>query len=232
MAQVALSQRFTPTTTALMRWWFDREGFGANSSLRFQEAQRRSILRTISAHESLDAEVPWIRRGGGVRRVALAGDTDQVAVLLALLVWQVLNRNDARAAGLHDPRFTHRFVAVVPDLIARGRLYNALCGLPRPGAPGHRDFDTADIVRRSDLLLPAHRRDEVLDFVRAHVCSGMRAVHKPLGDGVIAITGDRAEALECVARLPEAMVFEDETCMNDLFFAQRRRRQDERAEWF
>ncbi len=206
----AMSQRITPTTAELLRWWFGPERTEARAGPGFHEAQRGAILRTIAAHEAPEVDGPW--RGQAVHRVALPAGVDRMPVLLALLVWQVLNRNDARAAGIKDPRFTHHFMAVAPHLTARGRLYNALCGLPAPGDLGTRDFGTADVVRLGELLMPANRREEVHGFVRAHACSGAQAVNRPLADGVIAVTGDRLEALECLARLPDALVFDDETC--------------------
>lgn len=194
-----MSQALTPTTAALLDLWFDPKQAGW-----LYEAQRQTIQQAICAREQLVASVP--RSRWTQHRVVLPIGASQIPMLMALLVWQLLNRNDAHAAGMDDPRFTSRFVVLAPDLITRGGLYNALCGRPRAGG---RDFDTADIVRHADRLIPAERRDEVLSLVRSSVCSGAQVSRTAVGDSVIAIAGDRWEALECIARLPNAMLFEE-----------------------
>lgn len=205
----AVSQHVTPTTAALLQWWFAPPCTQARAGLGFHEEQRRAILRTIAAHEALDDDVPPCERP--VHRVALTIGIDQMRVLLALLVWQLLNHNDALAAGIDDPRFTNHFIAVAHHSRARDRLLGTFCGQPVPGGNGARDFGTAGLVRMAELLIPESRRDEVYGFVCAHVCSGAQFVRQPVSDGVIAITDGRLEALECLARLRSVMVFDDET---------------------
>ncbi|WP_332744134.1 hypothetical protein [Hydrogenophaga sp.] len=205
----AVSQRLTPTTAALLQWWFDPPSTQARGGLGFHEEQRRAILATITAHEALEGDAPPHERP--VHRVALTIGIDQTRVMLALLIWQLLNRTDALAAGHDDPRFTNRFLAVAHHARARDHLLGTFCGLPVPGGLGARDFGTSGLVRLAELLIPASRRDEVYGFVCAHVCSGAQFVHRPAHGGVIAITDGRLEALECLARLPRVMVFDDET---------------------
>ncbi|QHE74711.1 hypothetical protein [Hydrogenophaga sp. PBL-H3] len=205
----AVSPRVTPTTAALLQWWFDPPCTQARAGLGFHDEQRREILRTIAAHEALDGDAPPRERP--VHRVALSTGIDQIRVLLALLVWQLLNHRDALAAGLDDPRFTSHFIAVAHHARARDRLFATFSGQPVPGSHGARDFGTAGLVRLAELLIPGHRRDEVYGFVCAHVCSGAQFVRQPVSDGVIAISDGRLEALECLARLPRVMVFDDES---------------------
>ncbi|WP_300653736.1 hypothetical protein [Hydrogenophaga sp.] len=207
--QPVVSQNVTPTTAELMRWWFDPRSPRDRTGPGFHEEQRRMILQTIARHEALHGNAP--ARVRPVHRVALPPGIDPMRVLLALMLWQLLNRNDALAAGRDDPRFTNHFVAVAHHAAARERLFDAFCGEPVPGAHGARNFGTAGLVRQAELLIPDHRRNEVYGFVCASVCSGAQFVRQPMSDGVIAITDGRLEVLECLARLPRAVVFDDET---------------------
>ena len=204
-----VSQTVTPTTAELLRWWFGPRWPGKRPGTGFHEEQRQMILRTIAAHEGLDGDGP--PQDGPVHRVALPPGIDTVRVLLALLLWQLLNHNDALAAGRDDARFTNQFIAVAHHAAARERLFGAFCGEPVPGGHGARDFGTASLVRLAELLIPAHRRDEVYGFACANVCSGAQVAHQPISDGVIAISDGRLEVLECLARLPRVVVFDDET---------------------
>lgn len=204
-----VSQRVTPTTAALLQWWFDPPCARARGQLGFHVEQRRAILATITAHEALKGNAP--PTGRPVHRVALTIGIDQTRVMLALLIWQLLNHNDALSADLDDPRFTNRFIAVAHHARARDRLLGTFFGMLVPGGLGARDFGTAGLVRLAELLIPANRRDEVYGFVCAHVCSGSQVMRQPVRDGLIAITDGRLEALECFARLPRVMVFDDET---------------------
>ncbi|MDR7096822.1 hypothetical protein [Hydrogenophaga laconesensis] len=200
-------QHVTPTTQALLRWWFeprDRADSGG-----FLGGQRQVLLPAITAHEALDMAAPEPNRPA--HRLALADAETQLHALLALLIWQLLNHLDARAAGRADPRFTDQFVLVASDAGTRTRLLCALCGTPAPDHPGGRDFDRSDLARLAPLLIPAERHAEVLGFARAHAGEGEEHLRKTAHESVIAITDDRLEALECMARLPNAMLFDDET---------------------
>lgn len=202
-----LLERVTPTTADLLRWWFGHEQLGARAGLNFLPAQRWAILKTIAAHEA-----PGTRQADAplLHRVRLPAGAGRVRVLLALLVWQLLNHTDALAAQVDDPRFTRHFMAVAPHPLARDRLLGAFCGQPLPGGHGARDFGTADLVRLAGLLIPAGRRDEVFAFVCGSVNSGADMDRMAPADGVVAITDGRLEALEWLARLPDLMVFDAE----------------------
>ena len=50
--QAPILDRVTPTTAALLRWWFGRAA-GEHHAPEFHPAQRQAILNTIIAHEVL-----------------------------------------------------------------------------------------------------------------------------------------------------------------------------------
>jgi type III restriction enzyme len=202
-----LLERVTPTTAELLRWWFGRERVRSRAGLNFHEAQRRAILHTIASHEWPGEAPPHEPL---LHRVRLPAGVGRIRVLLALLVWQLLNHNDALASGIDDPRFTRHFMAVAPHPLARDRLLSALRGQPLRGAQDAYDFGTADLVRLAELLVPTARRDEVFGFACGSVFSGADVERMVPADGVMAITDGRLEALEWLARLPDLMVFDDE----------------------
>ena len=209
MSQVAAPPRVTPTTAALLRCWFGNEAICLRGGQGFHAQQRRAILDTVIAHEAMNQHALWLQRP--VHRLALTEGEHQIEVLLALLVWQLLNHHDTLAAGIEDVRFTHHFIVMAPHDHTRELLRKVFFGRHRPGGRGERDFHTSDLVRLSQLLIPIARQEEVHAFVRASVCSGARFTRPAEGHGVIAIADGRLEALECLARLPQAMVFDDET---------------------
>lgn len=200
-------ERVTPTTAELLHWWFGHEQVRARAGLNFHEAQRRAILRTIAAHEVPD-EQPLL--APLLHRVRLPAGVGRLRVLLALLVWQLLNHSDALASHTGDPRFTRHFMAMAPHPLARDRLLGAFRGQPLPGGQGARDFGTADLVRLAELLVPTARRDEVFGFACGSVCSGSDVERMAPDGGVLAIADGRLEALEWLARLPDLMVFDDQ----------------------
>lgn len=200
-----LLQRVTPTTAELLHWWFGQGPVQARAGLNFRPAQRRALLRAIVAHElGAGATAP------PATNLRLNTGAGHVRVLLALLVWQLLNHRDARASGRDDPRFTPHFLTVASHPRSHERLLAALRGQPLPGGHGARDFGTADVVRLAELLAPPPRQDTVLAFVCATVCSGAGLARHAAADGVIAITDGRVEALECLARWPQRVVFDDQ----------------------
>lgn len=210
----AVTPRLTPTTTALLHWWFGQEAICLRGGHGFHDQQRRVIQDTIAEHEAMDEFSLRLERP--IHRLALTEGMHQIEVLLALVVWQLLNRNDARAAGIEDARFTHHFIAVASHERARERLREVFFGLPLAGSRDQRDFGTSDLVRLSQRLIPTPRREEVLAFVRARTCNGAEFNSRTQDKGVIALTDARVEALECLARLHHAMVFEDDTRAPDL----------------
>lgn len=200
-------ERVTPTTAELLHWWFGHERVRSRAGLNFHEAQRRAILRTIAAHE-LPGEQP--SHAPLLHRVRLPAGVGRIRVLLALLVWQLLNHTDALVSHTGDTRFTRHFMAVAPHPLARDRLLSAFRGHPLPGGQGARDFGTADLVRLADLLVPTARRDEVFGFACGSTCSSADIKRMAPDGGVLAITDGRLEALEWLARLSDLMVFDDE----------------------
>lgn len=203
------AQRITPTTATLLNWWFGQEAICLRGGHGFHERQRRLIEETIAAHEAMNQES--LRLEQPLHRLTLTQEDHQIEVLLALLVWQLLNRNDVRAAGIEDVRFTQHFIVMAPHDHNRERLHKVFFGLNRPGGRGQRDFETSDLARLTPRLIPTARQQEVHDFVRASVCNGAPLRSQLDKGGVIALTDGRMEALECLARMPHAMVFDDET---------------------
>jgi type III restriction enzyme len=201
--------RVTPTTAQLLRHWFSEEAATARGGLHLNEGQRWALLDTITAHEAMGRNERRMERP--VHRVSLTLELDQRLVMLGLLVWQVLNRIDAQAARAGDVRFTRHFVVVASEPGPRERLIDALLGRPEPGGKGARDFASTDLVRLSPLLIPPARRREVLAFVRTGACSGSSFAHPLEIHGVIAVTDGRLDTLECLARLPNAMLIDDDT---------------------
>lgn len=202
-----LWEQVTPTTAGLLQWWFDAGNMPARRGLAFNEAQRQAILDTITRHETGSRQH---RVAPPRHRIRLADDTDRMPVLLALMLWQLLNHTTARAAGLNDPRFTRHFLAVTPDSQAREHLQHALHGQPLAGGHGARDFGTADLVRRADLFMPEHHRD----LVHAFVCSSA-GIEATLGPGPgqdhwVVLTDQPLQTLASLAGLPQLMVFAHE----------------------
>lgn len=199
-------QHLTPTTRALLRWWFrPTKNTHGNS---FHPLPRQTILATISAHEASDRQ--GRRPAPLTHRVVLGKGGHQLQTIFALVVWQLANHFDALAAGVHDPRFTHQFVLIAPHAHVRDRLLDAFCGPLVAGAHGGRDFGQSDVVRLTSLLIPIGHRAKMLDFLRVKAGSGT-ALRRSWSEGAIAITDGRLEAFECLTRLPHAMVFDDET---------------------
>ncbi len=139
----------TPTTAELLHGWFGEEA-KATRRLNFHDGQRQAILNTIVAHEVLNtkdlkslyqaaapdallsgtrlAEVSEAKHGHPKYCLKMATGTGKTWVLQALLIWQLLNKNAALAAGVDDARFTRHFLIVAPGLIVYDRLLDAFCG--------------------------------------------------------------------------------------------------------
>lgn len=201
----------TPTTSALLAWWFGPHRAHARAQVNLDGVQRQAILATIAAHET----------GGAPHRrhcLELATGSGRTPVLLALLIWQLVNRMHAQASGCDDPRFARHFLVVAPGLIAYERLLDAFCGHPIPGGLGARDFGAADLVRFSDFYLPPAWRDRVIAFVCGSVCDHNDIGLKATGDGLLALAHRRllvegrarSPSLQHLGQLSELMVFDDE----------------------
>lgn len=203
-----LRDHMTPTTAGLLRWWFGADRVQARRRCAFTEGQRHAIVHTIASHEAAHNQH---RVAPPRHRVNLADETERVQVLLALMVWQLLNLADARAAGAHDPRFTRHFAVITTHRATRDHLLNALWGQLLAGGEGARDFGTAGAVRCADLLIPEARRDEVYAFLCGSARGGESSGQKFPGEDLIAITDQRLETLACLVHLPQLMVFAIET---------------------
>lgn len=196
----------TPTTAELLRWWF-LEDICLTRRFNFHSGQRQAILAAIVAHEVLAAPTlkdlyqqaapEALLEGGLLAEVAaakhahpkyclkMATGTGKTWVLQALLVWQLLNANAARAAGIDDARFTRNFLVVAPGLIVYDRLLDAFCGKQIGGA---RDFSTSDVARYAELFVPEGQRETVFGFVRGNVCAKEEIGLKATGNGLLALT--------------------------------------------
>lgn len=200
-----LSGLVTPTTAELLHWWFGEEAC-ATRSLNFHDGQRQAILNTIVAHEVFNAadlkslyqaaapdalltgtrltEVSQAKHNHPKYCLKMATGTGKTWVLQALLIWQVLNKNAALAAGMDDARFTRHFLVVAPGLIVYERLLDAFCGKLQEGL---RDFASSDIAQCAELFIPENYRDTLFNFVRGNVCSKTEIGSKTTGNGMIAI---------------------------------------------
>lgn len=198
-------QHVTPTTQALLRWWFRPTKNSAPNC--FHPLQRQALQDLIAAHEAPGSAS---RTAPPTHRLVLEKGRHQLQTLLAVMVWQLLNHFEAHAAGVEDPRFTQQFLLIAQHDHIRERLLDALRGPRGKNVHSVRDFDQSDIARQASLLIPIKHRARVLDFIRAKTDRGHERRYS-WSDGVIAITDARVEALECMARMPNAMVFDDET---------------------
>ncbi len=194
-----------PTTAELLRWWFGEDACGLRA-FNFHPGQRQAILNAIVAHEVLAAsdlkclyqqaapdallagnrlaEVSQPKHGHPKYCLKMATGTGKTWVLQALLVWQLLNKSAAQAAGTDDGRFTRQFLVVAPGLIVYDRLLDAFLGKEREGV---RDFATSDVARYAELFVPERHREQVFGFVRGNVCRKEEIGLKATGNGMIAI---------------------------------------------
>ena len=223
----------TPTTAELLAWWFGGDMVlargGNTGGLNFHAGQKQAILNAIVAHEVLSlGHLNWslkdlyqgaapdaLLAGTRLAEVAdpkhshpkycfkMATGTGKTWVLQALMVWQLLNKTAASAAGVDDPRFTRHFMVVAPGLIVYERLLDAFCGKLVANGNGSRNFATSDLAQYADLLVPEAHRETVFAFVRGNVCAKQDIGLKATGNGMIAITnwhllaeGDASEAID------------------------------------
>lgn len=206
----AFSDAVTPTTSRLLRWWFQSD-YCEGRALNFHQGQRDAILAIIYAHEVLKAANPYelyqqvipdaLLEPGRLGRVTseinqhpkyaakMATGTGKTWVLNALLIWQYLNHR----ANPADARFTSNFLIVAPGLVVYDRLLDSFQGKLPPGAPTHaggkqRDFATSDIASQQELFLPPDDRPAVFAFLRSAVTTKQEIGRKATGGGTIAIT--------------------------------------------
>jgi type III restriction enzyme len=208
----AIYEQVTPITAELLRWWFLDE-ICQTRPFNFHEGQRQAILNTLVAHEVLGAAsleslyaqiapealaqgellagTADVRKDNAVRQdypkycLKMATGTGKTWVLQALLIWQLLNANAARAAGIVDARFTRNFLIVAPGLIVYERLLDAFCG---KRAAGGRDFATSDVACYAELFIPAGARETVFGFVQGNLCAKEEIGRKTTGNGLLALT--------------------------------------------
>ncbi len=228
----------TPTTAALLRWWFGEDAC-ASRRANFHAGQRQAILNTILAHEvlaaadladlyrkacpdallegSLLADVAQGKHAHPKYCLKMATGTGKTWVLQALLVWQLLNRTVAAEEGVDDARFTRRFLIVAPGLIVYERLLDAFLGKER--SDGLRDFASSDIAVQAELFVPPAWRERVEQFVRGNVCTKAEIGLKATGNGLIAITnwhllaeaGDEEEEIDAEEAVVPGMIAEPST---------------------
>ena len=209
-----LLELVTPTTAELLGWWFGEDMVAARGGLNFHAGQKQAILNAIVAHEVLGAEhTHWglldlykaaapdaLLTGARLAEVStskhahpkycfkMATGTGKTWVLQALMIWQLLNKTAAQAAGVDDARFTRHFMVVAPGLIVYERLLDAFCGKLIENSNGSRDFSRSDVAQFADLFIPEAYRERVFAFVRGNVCSKNEIGLKATGNGMIAIT--------------------------------------------
>ncbi len=233
-----LFEHVTPTTAELLKWWFAEDMVAARRGLNFHEGQKQAILNTIVAHEVLGAQhTQWTLKelyqaaapdallvGHRLTEVTqakhaypkycmkMATGTGKTWVLQALIIWQLLNKTHAQAAGIDAPRFTRQFMIVAPGLIVYERLLDAFCGKLIAGTQGTRDFAHSDVAQYAELFIPEAYRETVFGFVRGNVCSKTEIGLKATGNGMIAITnwhllaeGDEAAESDEIADPSEAI---------------------------
>lgn len=197
-----LLEQLTPTTSELLRFWF-QDDFCSVRSLNFHEGQRRAILSIVYAHEVIAAatlhdlykavapdalladglltEVRNARHEHPKYAAKMATGTGKTWVLNALLTWQYLNSLQAP----DDVRFTDNFLIVAPGLIVYDRLLDSFLGKERAG---ERNFETSDIFKTQDLFVPDDYLESVFGFVQTSVVTKSEIGRKVTSGGMVAIT--------------------------------------------
>lgn len=200
----SLLESVTPTTRALLNYWFD-EAFIDMRDLNFHIGQRQAILNIIYIHEVLKkhkvadvyAEIApqiMLERGFGIEQLAddiysfpkycvkMATGTGKTWVLEALIIWQYLNARHGEMGN-----FTKNFLLVAPGIIVYERLLDAFLGKMNDDGQT-RNFETCDIKKQEDLFLPEEYRQEFYGFLQSSVAAKTEIGSKVTGDGLIAIT--------------------------------------------
>ncbi len=210
----SLSDRLTPTTAALLRWWFS----GTVSRTRednFHPGQREAILHVVLAHEVFgDCDPQRLSQLAGMAEPVVAAPSaaplsrdmrlvlrsapacGQRWVLQALLIWQWANHMAARAAGREDARFSDRFLVLVPGA-HRQRWEDALLG---PAALARlRTVGDASVLRRMRLFLPPALRAPFRFWLLMQACAGdaLRVMAEDTAKATATLVVGRGPRLAC-----------------------------------
>lgn len=190
-ADATLASRLTPTSVALLRWWFASTVTRTRED-NFHPGQREAILHVVLAHEIVGECDPdrlmqhagrpradSVPASGAAIHPRAAGDMRLTLrstpgfgdrwVLQALLIWQWANHVSSRATGMEDPRFSDRFAVLVP--VARWPAWeDALLGTP--AVAGLRCVGDASVLRRMRLFLPPALRAPYRFWLMMQACAG------------------------------------------------------------
>lgn len=190
-ADAPLARQLTPTSAALLRWWF-ADAITRTREDNFHPGQREAILHVVLAHEvfgDCDPDRLSQRAAGATSAIPCASVDDAGTtqprdmrlslrsapgtgrrwVLQALLVWQWANHMAARAAGREDARFSDRFTVLAPA--ARRRHWeDALLG--PVAVAGLRTVGDAGVLRRMRLFLPPALRAPFRFWLMLQACAG------------------------------------------------------------
>lgn len=200
-----MQESVTPVTRHLLDYWFG-EAHCEQRERNFHIGQRQAILNIIYLHEvlkvgkvedyytSIAADLMAIADMQALKKekyqmpkyaVKMATGTGKTWVMLALMVWQLLNaRHESESSG----RFTKNFLVVAPGLIVYDRLLDAFCGRIRR-EDKERAFETCDFYLNKELLLPEMYRPEVFSFIQNNTVTKQEGIgRKTTGEGLIALT--------------------------------------------
>lgn len=200
-----MMENVTPTTQDLLKFWFSEE-YCSLRNRNFHIGQRQAILNIIYLHEVMGVKnvleyyqkitpdmMPSLDFGTLAKKkyqmpkyaVKMATGTGKTWVMLALLLWQMLN---ARHENIRSGRFTKNFLIVAPGLIVYDRLLDAFCGRVERDKES-RDIETNDFYMNQEVFIPVHYRQEVFSFIQNNVVTKEEGIgRKTTGDGLIALT--------------------------------------------
>ena len=194
-ADAPLARQLTPTSAALLRWWF-ADAITRTREDNFHPGQREAILHVVLAHEvfgDCDPQRLSLRAAGSCAAASpstpaasaaetgtqqprdmrlnlrSAPGTGQRWVLQALLLWQWANHMASRAAGREDARFSDRFSVLVPAS-RRQHWEDALLG--PVAVAGLRTVGDAGVLRRMRLFLPPALRAPYRFWLMMQACAG------------------------------------------------------------
>lgn len=192
----------TPMTAELLKFWFHQD-YCAARRFNFHQGQKQAILNSIYAHEVLQArhlqdlyqqvvpnelltgnrlhEISQVKHQHPKYCLKMATGTGKTWVLQALLVWQLLNKQEYP----EDKRFTRYFMIVAPGLIVYDRLLDAFCGKIKNG---ERDFNSSDVALYAELFSPEQYQEKIFSFVKNNVCDKENIGLKAVGGGLLAIS--------------------------------------------